>query len=187
MVKGKKAETPKTQATNGKPEQPEQTERQLKAAESLKGDIRDEFLTEIKQLKKPWEKLTEYEQERLIHRCRDIAGNLVRNAVEIAAARGFEHIPVSIGKFTVDAEKGIQSTFAMARSDENLLAMGRRIGSVVLLVPLDLHDFMGERKPAEPEVVGDLALPKTGPGAPSDPEAESKIGRGETEAAEAHP
>jgi hypothetical protein len=200
MVKGKPASAQTKPRQNAKtrqdPKKPATTEAKadaaetveitaqtMMAAESLKGDIRDALLTEIKQLKKPWEQMAEYEQERVIHRCRDIAGKLVHETVRITAARGFINMPVQLGKFTVEAEKGISCSFNMARSPENLLALGERIGSIVLIVPVDVHDFMGERKPAEADVVGDLRMPKngqptSGPGAPSDPDAEAKLGRG---------
>lgn len=176
MVKGQAA---KRQTTEQQlPTHIEITAQTLIKSETLKGDVTKALLDHIQAQPKPWAKMTEYEQERCIHGCRDIAGKLVHEAVRLTASRGFEHIPVSIGKFSVDAEKGIQSSFAMSRSDENLLAMGRRLGSVVLLIPMDLHDFMGERRPTEPDVVGDLSIPKTGPGAPSHPQAEAQLGRG---------
>lgn len=130
------------------------------AAESLKGDVRDAILQMVKGLAKPWAKMTEWEQESAIRQCADIAGKLVHETVRITASRGFDHIPVSLGTFTVDAEKGIQSKFAMARTPDNLVAMGERLGSIVLLIPMDVHEFMGEKKPAEADVVGDLAMPK---------------------------
>jgi hypothetical protein len=63
------------------------------SAETLVGDIRDAVLTEFKQMPKPWVMMSEDEQERVIHRSREIADTIVHRAVSLIAEQGFSTSP----------------------------------------------------------------------------------------------
>ena len=145
--------------------------------ETLRGDIRDAILTEFKQLPKPWQQMNEDEQERVITRATDIAGKVVVGAVDLVAARGLPALPISIAKFEVDGAE-LKGRYTAYATDENLLRIRHLADRRAMFVMADPEEYLGEKKPAETEVVGDLAMPKTGPGSPSDPKALEKIGRG---------
>lgn len=147
------------------------------ATETLRGDIRDMVLSEFKLLPKPWQQMTEDEQERLITRATDIAATVVSGAVDLIAARGLPAMPISVAKFTVDGSE-LKGTYTAFADDENLLRIRHLAERRAMFVMASPEDYLGERKPAETEVVGDLAMPKTGPGSPSDPKALEQVGRG---------
>lgn len=126
--------------------------------ETLKGDIRDEILREFKAMAKPWAKMTETEQERVIHRAGDISGKLVMQACNAIASRGFKYFDVTLGKITVD--KGIECKFTLPYSADGIAGLCQRKGDSVMLVARDAAAFFGEKKKAETDVVGDLAIPK---------------------------
>lgn len=148
---------------------------QLEAA-TLLGDVRDALLAEFKAIDKPWSKMTEDEQGRLILRADDIAGDLVHGAVGCVAHHGFSHVGASLEQFT--RKDGLKITLKSAATVDHITKLAEHGMNSVVLVFAEPAKFMGERKPAEPDNVGDLAIPKMGQGAPSDPDALETVGRG---------
>lgn len=154
--------------------------------DTLRGDIRDALLAECRQMQKPWAQMSEQEQERLIFRARDMADSLVRRSVDLVAERGLPALPIEVGKITVDG--GVcKGAFECYATDENLLRMRHLQGARAMFVLASPDRYSGERAPAEAENVGDLAMPKTGPGAPSDPNGLAKVGRGKRKNGGAEP
>jgi hypothetical protein len=144
--------------------------------ETLRGDIRDRLLTEFKHIPNPWPKMSEAEQERLISRAFDIAGELVRKAVDLVAERGLPALPIEVGKITIDGG-ACKGTFECYADDENLLRIRHLQGKRAMFVLASPDAFNGERKPAEADVVGDLSLPKEGERA--DEEQLQQVGQGQ--------
>jgi hypothetical protein len=145
--------------------------------ETLRGDVRDALLTEFRQMPKPWQQMNEQEQSHAIHRARDIADTLVRSAVDLIAERGLPALPVLVGKITIE-KSACKGTFECHADDDNLLRIRHLQGNRAMFVLASPDAYAGERTEPETENVGDLAIPKTGRGAPSDPEALAKLGRG---------
>lgn len=116
---------------------------------TLKGDVRDALLAHVRALPKPWPQMSEAEQDMAIHRATTLADDLVRQAVALAAARGFEHFEVSLGKYAID--KSVEGKFAAPYSTDLVEALGTRRGKTFLLVPRDLHEFMGQQAAVLPE------------------------------------
>jgi hypothetical protein len=129
------------------------------AAETMRGDIRDAVLTEFKQMAKPWQAMTEDEQQRVINRAVDIADDLVRKAVDLIAARGLPALPITVGKITVESSE-CKGTFECFADDEALLRIRHLQGSRAMFVLASPDAYQGETGKAEPENVGDLAIPK---------------------------
>ena len=142
--------------------------------ETLRGDIRDRILSEFKHIPNAWQKLAESEQERLISRSQDIAGELVRKAVNLIAARGLPSLPIEVGKITVDGA-ACKGTFECYSDDENLLRIRHLQGERAMFVLASPDAFNGERKPAESDVVGDLSMPKER----ADEELLQQVGQGQ--------
>src|SRR5579872_698598 len=125
---------------------------------TLSGDIRDEILREFKTTPDVWQKLDEEQQRRLIERARSIAYRLVDTAVDIVVSRGTEAYRVKIGKFGVDEKGVVKCEFTLGYDEDALLWVARHRNDVVALVGKDVHDFLGEQKPAKPEVIGSLRM-----------------------------
>jgi hypothetical protein len=127
---------------------------------TLKGDVRDAILDWYKRKEKAWGGQSGFDQKATIYEIEAFADRIIRKVALLVATRGFDSVPITVSKFTTDVEKGIQATFMMARTDENLISMNECLGASVQLVPLPLSEFMGERAPAKPDVIpGDLRLP----------------------------
>lgn len=125
---------------------------------TLKGDVRDALLTHVRSLPKPWPQMSESEQEVAIRRADTLADDLVRKAVALAASRGFEHFEVSLGKYAID--NGVEGKFGAPYSTDLVEALGTRRGKTFLLVPRDLHEFMGQQaavlpEPDQPDMLND--------------------------------
>jgi hypothetical protein len=130
-------------------------------SETLRGDIRDRILTEFKHIPNVWQKMAESEQERLISRSLDIAGELVRKAVDLIAERGLPALPIEVGKITIDGG-ACKGTFECYADDENLLRIRHLQGSRAMFVLASPDAFNGEKQTPETDVVGDLSMPKEG-------------------------
>lgn len=129
--------------------------------DTLRGDVRDAILSEFKHIDGPWSKAKEGEQERLIRRANDIAGTLVRGAIDLIAAKGLPALPITVGKITVEGA-ACKGAFECYADDENLIRMRHLQGARAMFVLASPDRFDGEQKTAETENVGDLAMPKDG-------------------------
>lgn len=147
------------------------------AADTLTDDIRDAVLAEFKLMPKPWQQMTEDEQHRIIDRASDIGANLVIKAIDLIAARGLPSLPIKVGKIVVEGAE-CKGTFECYADDDNLLRMRHLQGSRAMFVLASADAYNGETEQPKPDVVGDLAIPTTGQGAPSEPGIEATIGRG---------
>jgi hypothetical protein len=127
--------------------------------ETLRGDVRDAVLSEFKAMAKPWQAMNEEEQDRVIRRADGIARTMVRSAVDLIAARGLPAIPIEVGKMTMDGAE-IEGKFKCYADDETLLRARHLQNSRAMFVLASPDAFNGEEKPAETEVVGELAIPK---------------------------
>jgi hypothetical protein len=126
------------------------------AARTLRGDIRDALLTEFKATPVAWSFMTEAEQERVIHRCTDIAESIVNRAITIAASETVPHVAADVSQFTV--KDGLKVQLAAAGTVDNINALAVHRGAAVLVL-IDPRKYMGQRKAAKPEVVGSLRMP----------------------------
>lgn len=180
-----------TEKVEAKAEEPKPSNNGVKTPpERLFRNIRDEILREFKTGEKPWQKMNQDEQQRIIDRVESIARGLILEAIDITAARGFDCYDVTLGNFTVkrdsDGIKFIEAKISTQFDAELLASLGKHIGMEVILVARDKADFFKDTTKAKPDVVGTLAMPvPTGPGAPSDDAAIAALGRGNGAAAPA--
>lgn len=130
---------------------------------TLRGDIRDLILSELKHVDCPWSKANEDEQQRRIDRSTDIADQVVRRAIDLIAARGLPALPIDVGKITVEGAE-CKGTFECYADDENLLRIRHLQGSRAMFVLASPSAYQGEKAPQVPDNVGSLAMP-TGPDA----------------------
>ena len=144
---------------------------------TLIGDIRNAVLSEFKQMPKPWQMMNEDEQSHIIDRASNIADTLVRTAVDLIAARGLPALPITVGKITVESAE-CKGAFECYADDDNLLRIRHLQGARAMFVLASPDAFDGKTEKPKPDVVGDLAMPTTGPNAPHDPGVAETIGRG---------
>jgi hypothetical protein len=126
------------------------------AARTLRGDIRDALLTEFKTTPVAWSFMKEDEQERVIHRCTEIAEQIVNRAILIAASETVPHVPADVAQFTV--KDGLKIQLAAAGTLDSISALAAHRGAAVLVL-IDPQKYMGQRKSAKPDVVGSLRMP----------------------------
>jgi hypothetical protein len=117
-------------------------------AETLTGDIRDMILTHIRAMETPWSKLSEKQQREKIEAATKAADNAVRGAVRIVADKGFPHLIVSTGKWTV--KDGIKLEVIAAGTVENVTHLAEHDGGSAVLVLCDVKAFFGQREEAKP-------------------------------------
>lgn len=125
---------------------------------TLRGDIRDMILDEFKHIDGPWAKANEDEQQRRINRAGDIADQLVRQAIDLIAARGLPSLPIEVGKIEVDGA-ALKGKFECYADDDNLLRMRHLQGHRAMFVLASPDRYLGEKEPQIPDNVGSLAMP----------------------------
>lgn len=120
------------------------------AIETLSGDVRDALLTHVRAMEDPWSKLPEAKQQEKIDAVEAMAQDLVRRAVAIVAASGFDTLHITIKDFGVKGG-GIKGKFEAPALSGNVLALADHENARAVLVLADPGDYMGERAPAEPD------------------------------------
>jgi hypothetical protein len=113
---------------------------------TLAGDIRDALLTHVRGIRVPWALLAEDEQKQVIDSINRTAHNAVHRMIELTAMRGFPAIPVTIGKWTVNA--GVQLAVNAQATIENINQLAEHNGGNAVLVLTDVSSFTGERAAA---------------------------------------
>jgi hypothetical protein len=114
-------------------------------ADTLRGDIRDMILDELKRLPKPWQQMSESEQRRAIDGAGYVASELVRKTVLLVAHEGFPHLVTSIKKYGV--EKGMKVELTTIDSVDNITKLAEHGTREAILVLAQMSKFMGERRP----------------------------------------
>lgn len=132
----------------------EDAERHLEAIdlqlETLRGDIRDALLTQVRSMSDPWQKLSESAQQTRIMTIDNMAGELVRRAAHIIGSKGFDHIGITIGKFT-SKDGEIKAEFTTSQTHDSLVKIADMQNRRSLLVLVDADMYNGEQAPAEPD------------------------------------
>ena len=118
-------------------------------------DIRDELLDIIKHRPKPWSATSQIEQREVASRVEQFAEKLVRQIVEIVAARGQDPIRVLLTKVNAGGEDVVLTGKVKfideepSERDSAMLALLHGIGKFVMLTRATTEDFKGEGREAE--------------------------------------
>lgn len=113
--------------------------------ESLSGDMRDEMLTRIKQLKATWGLLSQNEQMDVANGLELFAKNMVRRAVHLVTRQKFPHTAVQLAEMKIGGSKGIEAKIICDNVQHNREVLGEHVGQFVQIVMIDSDTFMGER------------------------------------------
>ena len=133
----------------------EATEDTVFQAETLRGDIRDKFMDEVVRTMPGWTQMREHQQRAVISTVNSISCLVIRRAAEIIAHRGFTHLQVSTGEFTV--KDGIKMKVGASYNVENITKLAEHGGGEAILIFAETGAFFGQRAEAafdkdEPEL-----------------------------------
>lgn len=115
--------------------------------DTLRGDIRDALLTHVRSIKVPWTMLSEEEQQDHIDAIALTAESAIRRVVGLIAHRGFPHILVNTGKWTV--KDGVKLEVIAAATVDNINRLAEQGTGAAILVLTDAAEFFGEKAPAK--------------------------------------
>lgn len=121
----------------------------IAAAETLSGDVRDALLTHVRAINVPWSMLAEDEQASVIAAISKTAEHTVRTTANLMAQRGFPHLTVDLGKWTV--KDGVKLEVSASSSVQNINHLAEHGTGSAVLVLVEAAEFFGERAPAKPD------------------------------------
>lgn len=140
------------------------------AAKTLTGDLRDLLLDELRQLREPWHKLSERQQEIIAERVYGRSVEAVAELVNVIGARSFPFVDALVEEIRFK-EKGCDLKLALSgMSRENRHAVVDARGTRIMLVIADSLYFHGARGPAK---IDRQALFDAPPAAKDEPEGEA--------------
>lgn len=116
-------------------------------AETLSGDIRDQYLDVLRGMNEPWTKLSEVQQKRTIANVEKLSRDVIRGSVDIVAHTGFVHMLVTTGEWTV--KDGIKLKVAASGSVEDITKLAEHGGGPAILVFADAAEYFGQRAEAK--------------------------------------
>lgn len=116
-------------------------------AETLSGDIRDQYLDILRGMDEPWTKLSEHQQKRIIGNIEKLSRDVVRGSVDIVAHTGFEYMLVTTGEWTV--KDGIKLKVNASGSVEDITKLAEHGGGSAVLVFADAGEYFGQRAEAK--------------------------------------
>lgn len=117
------------------------------AAATLTGDVRDTVLGWIRNMQKPWQKMSESEQQAVVSSVTANANHLVREAVKIVAGEGRKAMIGTLESVTI--KDGIKATLKLSKTAPERHDLIDCQGAQVMLVVAEVEPFQGERAPAE--------------------------------------
>jgi len=112
----------------------------IETSETIGVDLLNALVQEIKLLKKPWEKLSQNQQDDLIDRLRDRIGTNVARAVHMIAAAGRVIVQGDLEQVTI--KDGVKAVVKFSPKQPNLHEMYEAQGKQVLLVVADAKQFV---------------------------------------------
>ncbi len=117
------------------------------AKETLTGDIRNYLIERYRMLPKPWEQMTESEQEDLVETAEKAAHHLVNQAINIIVSDGFKSIYAELDKVVV--KDGIQAILKASKDSEYRHDLMDAQGASVRIIIVDTEEFEGESSPVK--------------------------------------
>lgn len=115
--------------------------------ETLFGDVRDALLDRIRNLKKPWQKMTEAEQRELVEGVERGVKHLIQQMTTIIAADGRKTLVGTLDSIAVKG--GMKAVIKLSKSDKNRHELVDAEGKEVLVVVADAEPYLGEESPAD--------------------------------------
>lgn len=117
------------------------------AADTLRGDVRDAFLSWFKATPKPWSEMSESEQRDFADTADRAARNLVHQACRFIAAN--ERVTIVATLVEYKEKDGVEAKLKLASKGEIVAALHEACGREVLIVTSGEEEFAGEAAPAQ--------------------------------------
>jgi hypothetical protein len=117
------------------------------AAKTLSGDLRDQLLELVRDLREPFHKIGESQQEKYVARVSFMVDALIERVVALVAAADFPAIPALLKQATL--KDAIEAKVELSRYHESRHLLMDAAGSKVLIVLADADQFHGARGPAK--------------------------------------
>jgi hypothetical protein len=121
---------------------------ELLGVRTLRGDLRDLLLDQIRNMPKPWHLMSEEEQRRRAVHVDEQSTAIINALVDLIAADGRPVINARVEVVNIKT-KAIEAKLVLSRSDEQRLALIDAQGDNVMVVLSDPSRFSGERAPAK--------------------------------------
>lgn len=119
------------------------------AAVSIKEGLGRALAEELKRHDKAWGLLSEFDQSASLDRLEEAVSDLIADAVEAIACRGFPHVRLGLEKVTFTS-KGAQVTGTTSRRAPGIHDLADLAGSDAIIVTADANEFLEGAWP-EPE------------------------------------
>lgn len=128
------------------------------ATPTMSGDVRDFLLNRLRTMRKPYEAMSEDQQNDLIHECQEAALHLIKQVVVLVASEGRKAIVGNL--LQVTRKDTIKAVVEFAKTDALRHELFDAQGTAVLLVVADPSAFIGQKADAagNPDQA-DLGLP----------------------------
>lgn len=110
--------------------------------ETCVGDIRDNLLDRIRNMKRPWESCSELEQQAIIDHMTAVARTCVEATARMIASKGRTTIVSNVE--TVNIKNNVKVTLTTRKTPESINALGCIQGMECLLIPTGEREFLGE-------------------------------------------
>jgi hypothetical protein len=117
------------------------------AADTLRGDVRDAFLSWFKATPKPWSEMGEAEQRDFADAADRAARTLVHQACRFIAANERTTIVAQLVEYK--EKDGVEAKLKLASKGEVVAALHEACGREVLIVTSGEEEFSGQRGDAE--------------------------------------
>lgn len=126
------------------------------AEATMRGDLIDALLTELKAAKDVWPKLSQFDQDVIIARIDNRVCYAIAQAVRTIAAKGRPTVRATIDQLT--AKDGIKAVLSLSKADPQRHALLDAVGQQVVIVVADAEAFLGGELPASDPDQPDLPM-----------------------------
>lgn len=149
MARAKKVETIHAEEINAAKEQVDSQTLVEMAAETLRGDVRDFILDRVRNIRKPWNTLSEDEQSDQIHAADDAAKALVEKVALLVASEGRKVVVANVEQ--VVFKDSVKAVLTLSKQSEYRHELADAVGCQVLVVCTGIEDLQGEKDAAKAE------------------------------------
>jgi hypothetical protein len=127
-------------------------ENQIQIGETtMLGDLMKVVIEQLKVMPKPWDALSEKEQQEFLNRVELQVADAIRQAVRIITARGQTNVPATVDSVTF--KDGVKAVLKLVSLTEGAIDLAKAEGSIVSIIIPNTDDLIG----------GDDGKPKADP------------------------
>lgn len=117
--------------------------------QTILGDFMQWMVMQFRDLPKPWDAMSEREQENWLDRCEAQASEVIRQVITIVANRGFDNAGALVESVTF--KDGVKAVLKLHSKTEGAHALADREGGYCVLVMADPEEFFNSEGVPKPE------------------------------------